>query len=100
MQFDIASLGTEVAVVLLGALAAILTMVAKRIAASDKPGSASVDEPAIIVRRIEQHERQIVQVVTSLGETLSRQHREKEIEDRRQFDRLHDKMDRLHGHHD
>ena len=47
------------------------------------------------LERLTGNEKQIIQVVQSMSDTLSRQHREKEIEDRRQHERTQDKIDRL-----
>ena len=101
-------IGSEIAAALLLGLAAALTIVWKRIASKSErqdhdelaPIMRRLDESDRAIReRIAQHERQVMQGITSLGEHLSRQHREKELEDRRQYDRIMDRMDRF-GHHD
>lgn len=73
-----------------------LRPIAERIDASEKRirrDLAAIGQQSL--ERIDQHERQMQQTFQSFSETLARQHREKEAEDRRQVDRLHDKLDRL-----
>ncbi len=121
-------IGSEIAAALLLVLASALTIIAKRVVnkgaepSPPLPSDASkVDLAPVIaaveagdrqtrrafavvgkqaVERLEQHDRHLAQLVQSLHENLARQHREKEIEDRRQFERVLDKVDRLRdGNH-
>lgn len=73
-----------------------LRPIAERIDASEKRirrDLAAIGQQSL--ERIDQHERQVQQTMHSLAENLLRQQREKEGEDRRQIDRLHDKLDRM-----
>ena len=121
-----APIGTEIAAALLVILASVLAIIAKRVMAdhterhpplpSDKTqvdlqpvlsaiegADRRVREVTVVAHRagerLDQHERQLAQLIQSLNDNMARAHREKEIEDRRQFERILDKIDRLRNGH-
>ena len=128
MPFNI-PLGSEIALAFLGVLATALTIIARATARNEEASastSAPVEpvraadlehitdrleqvERSVLTRieqtdrnlltRIDQNERQIAQLISSSSENLARQHREKEAEDRRQADRIVDRLDRLRNGH-
>lgn len=104
-------IGSEIAAALLVALASVLIIVAKRIVSHSDQGvrlpsdQAQSDLRPVADRadaggqqtleRLEQHDRHVAQLIQSLHDNLQRTQREKELEDRRQFERVLDKIDRI-----
>lgn len=91
--------GAEVTAAALGLLVAILGLIARSIARSEKtPHDPLRAEIAALVARLDQSDRQHAQRVQSLSENVMRELRNAEAENRRQFERLIDRLDRGRDH--